>query len=304
MNMKVYENEKIEYSTVAALGFFDGVHRGHCALIEKAKQLSEKNSARSLVFTFDAHPARVFNKSVKYITTKDEKTFILEKTGIDCLYFQTADINFLSMSAEDFFKTVLIDKLNVSHVVAGENYTFGKNKSGTSRELLELCHKHGIGCHIVPSVCTPGGKIISSSFIRQMIFSGDMETAADMLGRRFFIKNTVVHGRADGRKIGFPTINTLCEPDKILPPFGVYATSTVIGGKKYKSVTNIGCAPTFGENPVTVETNILGFDKDAYGENPTVEFLTKIRSENKFLSAKELIHQIELDINFRNKLEF
>ncbi len=301
--MKVYENEKLNFPTVVALGFFDGVHLGHRALVDKANHIATQTGTTSVVYTFDSHPAELFGNKVQYITTKQEKTFLFEKTGIESLYFQTIDKTFLTMSGEEFFKKIIIGMLNASHVIVGKNYTFGKNKSGTSEDIQRLCNHYNIGCDVISPVCTESGIAISSSAVRERILCGDMNSAAQMLGHRFFIKNTIIHGRADGRKMGFPTINIFCEENKIMPSFGVYATSVVIGGKKYKGVTNIGCAPTFGNNPVTVETNILNFDGDVYGENPTVEFLTKIRDEKKFSSVSELTSQIELDINFRNKLE-
>ena len=302
--MKVYENEELKFPTVAVMGFFDGVHRGHRALIEKAKQTAAETGLRPLVFTFNVHPAEILGKNIKYITTNVEKTYIFEKTGVDGVYFQTADRDFLSMSAENFFKTVIVDKLGASHVIIGENYTFGKNKSATAADMAAFCNACKIGCDIIPSVYNEKGSVISSSGIRESIFCGNIEAANEMLGHRFFIKNTIEHGRGDGRKMGVPTINTKVEPGKILPPLGVYATTTIIGDEKFKSITNIGYAPTFGENPITVETNILGFDEIIYGENPAIEFLTKIRGEKKFPSPDELAGQIKLDIKRREKLEF
>lgn len=301
--MKVYENKKTNFKTVAALGFFDGVHRGHSALIEKSRFIAGQTDAKSLVFTFNTHPAEIIGRSVKYITTNEEKLYLFEKTGIDCLYFQNADSDFMSQTAEEFFEHTIVNQLNAVHVIVGENYTFGKDKCGTAQVMADLCKSHGIGCDIIASVCSEKGNSISSSAVREAVFCGNMESATEMLGHRFFIKNTVERGRGDGRKMGIPTINTKVEPKKILPPLGVYATTTTIDSQKYKSITNIGYAPTFGENPITVETNVFDFDGDVYGKSPVVEFITKIRGEKKFSSPDELAKQIKKDINRRNKLE-
>lgn len=300
--MTVLKNGKFLHPVFAALGFFDGVHKGHMSLIKKAAQLAE-NGGKSLIYTFDLHPKEVMGKNIKLITEYEEKANILDRSGVDFVYVQHVTKDFLNLSAEQFVRGILKETLNVKTVVAGENYTFGRRKEGSSANLKHLCGKYGINCVIMPYI-KENGHIVSSSAIRRFIECGDIPRANNFLGRCYSISGTVIRGRMDGRRMGFPTVNIEPQENKILPPFGVYATRVWMGEKYTNSITNLGTAPTFGENRRLAETNILGFNGNLYGKNLKIEFLAPIRGEKKFSGPDELKLQIASDIEQRKNMKF
>lgn len=292
--------DSLSSPTAIALGFFDGVHLGHASLINKAKELAV-GDIKSVVYTFDSHPSAFFDKSVPMITPAEDRIDILKSFNTDFVYLQKIDREFLSISPEDFVKKILIKNLGAVHIISGENYTFGKNKSGTPELMKKICDEQGIKYTIVP-FCTDNGDIISSSLVRSLLSEGDIGRANRILGRPFSMSGEVVHCRNVGHKLGFPTANILPRADAQLPLAGVYATDTIINGKKYKSITNVGSAPTFSENKIIIETHILDFNKDIYSENIKVEFLKLIRPQQKFDSAENLIDQLKKDCITRRSL--
>ena len=298
--MIISDNSKITASTAVALGFFDGVHKGHASIISKVKSLAT-DGIKSLVYTFDSHPSLFFGNPTPMIAPGDSRLNLLESYDVDFVYLQKLDREFLNISPEDFVDEILINKLGATHVVSGENYTFGKNKSGNSILLEKLCRERGITYHIVPYL-TDGDNIISSTLIRQSLDAGDITSANRMLGRPYFLSGKVIHCREVGSTLGFPTANILPAENAKLPMEGVYATTTTIDGKSYLSITNVGTAPTFGEEKVIIETHILDFNKDIYSKNITVEFINLIRKQQKFSSPDELIIQLKKDTKLRREL--
>jgi len=287
--------------TAVALGFFDGVHIGHMSLINKIKEL-ETECLKSCVYTFDKHPSEIFGKGVKFICSFEEKVSLLEETGVTSVYVQKTDAAFLALSPEEFMQQVLIDKLNAAHVVAGENFTFGKNKSGNADVLKKLCAEAGIKCTIMP--CKKIGEtVVSSSEIRKMIADGNIRKANEFLGRKYGYSGTVKPGTHIGVKLGYPTANITPDERNVLPPNGVYASLAEIDGKTYKAITNIGIAPTFDKTKKLIETNILDFESDIYNKEIFVFLTDMIRQEKKFASADELCEQIEKDIEKRRCLD-
>ena len=215
---------------------------------------------------------------------------------------QKTDADFLSLSPEEFVEKVLINKLDAAHVVAGENFTFGKNKSGNADVLEKLCAENGIGCTIMP--CKKiDDTVVSSSEIRKMIAEGNIRKANEFLGRKYGYCGTVKPGTQIGVKIGFPTANIIPDERNVLPPNGVYASLTEVDGTTYKAITNIGIAPTFDKTKMLIETNILDFDGDIYNKEICIFLTEMIRTEKKFASAEELSRQIEKDIEKRRCLD-
>lgn len=292
--------EVISSPTVIALGFFDGVHLGHVSLINKAKELAV-NGVKSVVYTFDTHPSSFFGSLVPMITPGDDRISVLKSFQTDYVYVQEITPEFLNISPEDFVSEILIKKLGAVHIISGENYTFGKNKSGNPEILNKLCDAYGIKYTVLP-FCTDNGDIISSSLIRSLLSEGKIERANRILGRPFAISGEVVHCRNVGHTLGFPTANILPRKDAQLPLPGVYATNTVIKGKSYSSVTNVGSAPTFSENKIIIESHILDFDKDIYSEEIRIDFLKLIRKQQKFSSAHQLAEQLNKDCIIRRKI--
>ncbi len=298
--MVVSNNEYISSPTAVALGFFDGLHLGHASLIEKACSLSDEN-IKSLVYTFDKHPSVFFGKQIPAITSFEKKISLIQEYNIDYIYVENITEEFLGLSPESFVSEILKKKLNARYVISGENYTFGENKSGNSSLLKTLCEKYDIEYILMPFKMYDD-KIISSSSIRELILKGNISDANKMLGRPFSVSGEVVCCRMVGRSIGFPTANIYPNLSELLPFAGVYATNTILEGKCFPSITNVGNAPTFNEENVLIETHLLDFDRDIYSKNITIEFLSFLRNQQKFSSPSELSEQLKKDIETRRKL--
>lgn len=292
--------DKIHSPTSVALGFFDGVHRGHTSLINTAKVFAT-GDIKSVIYTLDTHPSVFFGSPVPMITSAEERLSILKSMNTDYIYLQKTSRDFLNISPEDFVDKILINQLNAAYVVSGENYTFGKNKSGNSELLKKLCEKAGINYTVVP-FSTEGEQIISSSLIRTKLNEGHVSEANKMLGRAFTLSGTVVHCRNVGHTLGFPTANIMPNENTQLPMPGVYATSTIVDRKTYPSITNVGSAPTFGEDKTIIETHILDFKEDIYSKEIKVEFTQLLRPQSKFSSPHLLVEQLKKDTDARRKI--
>lgn len=281
---------------VATIGFFDGVHRGHRFLIDQVRQLASQYSMQSMAVTFDKHPREVLRADYqpRLLTTTDTKTLLLSKTGIDncgVLHF-TEDM--ARLSAFDFMKTILRDRLNVHILVIGYDNRFGHNRS----EGFEDYRRYGesLGITVVEAKpLTIDGVAVSSTIIRHMVEEGDVERAARFLGYNYAFYGKVVEGYHEGRKIGFPTANVdLGDSHQLVPAKGVYAVLVRIKSDmtSYKAMMNIGTRPTFGGKKTTLETNIFDFEGDLYHTDIIVQFVKRLRDEKKFASADELTAQL------------
>jgi riboflavin kinase/FMN adenylyltransferase len=291
----------IEKPTAITLGKFDGLHRGHELLMEQMFEAAAQEHLATVAFTFDIPPKnQIEDAFAKVLTTNEEKHLVFEKTGIDYLIECPFTKEIMCMEAEDFIAWI-VSALSVRCIVVGTDFHFGHNRAGDYHVLQAFEKKYGYRTVVVDKV-TEDGRDISSTFIREEIMKGNFPKANHLLGYEFFLKSRIIHGRQIGRKMGIPTINMKPEPQKILPPFGVYVTRVVSGEKWYKSVSNVGVKPTIeGDNPVGVETYILDFCQDVYEEEMTVQFLDYIRSEQKFDSLDELQQQISSDIAYAEK---
>ena len=279
--------EKNDLHPVVVLGKFDGLHRGHKTLIDIAKSISEKNGKPVYIFTFKG------GISQKLLT--DDEFFAMSKTlGADGIIYAPLNKEFFAVTKDEFLK-LLTDNFSPSAVVVGEDYTFGFNREGTASALKEYFVKTGVKCVIAP-LLTENGVKISSTKVRDLIKNGDVKRANSLLGYDYFYSGVVVKGRGDGRHFGFPTANVAPDKLKLMPKIGVYVTKTKIKGKLYKSLTNIGSAPTFGSSVFTTETFIPDFTGDLYNLNITVYFKEFIREVKKFGSQTELYEQIKKDL--------
>ena len=300
------ENLNTKKKTSVALGNFDGLHIGHRKVMKKALEEAASGGLASLCFTFSNHP---FNfilgrddgdpDAVKLICTEEEKIALIEEAGFDILVNVPFDENIMTMDAHDFFSGIVAGKLNAAFVSAGFNYTYGARATGRPETLEQECRDAGIGVSIHEPV-TAEGKIVSSTLVREMIASGNMEMTEKLLGRPYSFTGTVKHGKRLARSMGIPTVNIPAPARQMLPPNGVYFSTIHIGGKTYKSVSNLGVNPTVDRegSQKTIETNIFdyeGVDGGAYGKDVTVCFYHFSRSERRFRDKDELFAQIARD---------
>lgn len=294
--MRVIKDGKINtVKSTVALGNFDGIHMAHRAVIDNCIQNAKKENGESCVFLFSEHTLNVLGRgNTELLTDWEEKLEILEELGVDCVY--TADFTEIvrSMSPDGFIK-MLTEKINVSAISVGYDYRFGYNAEGDTDVLRKLGEKYGFSV-LVNDEMKIMDKTVKSTAIRRLVAEGETGEAQKYLGRAYSISGDVVKGFQNGRKIGIPTANVQYSKDKLLPKNGVYAGYTIVDGKYYKSVINVGANPTFCAERVTVESHLLGFDRNIYGKRIRVEFVTRIRDERKFGSPEELKGQIKKDI--------
>lgn len=273
--------------TAVTLGKFDGLHRGHQKLIKRTMGY-QRQGYKSTVFTLD------FGRK-EMLLTGEERREILEKKGVSYLI----DCPFLpevaSMEPEDFIQSVLVDKLHAKKIVVGEDFHFGHNRKGDARLLKELEHIYEYEAEIVRKE-KEGDREISSTYIREEIAKGNMEAAGRLLGYPYFVSGEVLHGRHIGSRLLVPTTNLVPTTRKLLPPNGVYISRTLVNGREYGGITNIGYKPTVGEKFRGVETYMFDFDEDLYGCDITVQLLKFLRPEKKFDSIDLLREQMKQDI--------
>jgi riboflavin kinase / FMN adenylyltransferase len=280
-----------------ALGYFDGVHLGHQKVILEAKKQANQKGLLSAVMTFDPHPSVVLGKNekhVQYITPLAEKINLIEELGIDYLFIVNFTAEFANLLPQEFIDQYVID-LNVKHVVAGFDFSYGRMGKG-SMEILPFHSREKFTFTIVDKF-TSGDEKVSSTRIRQYIKNGRTTELPELLGRFYTTAGIVVHGDKRGRTIGFPTANVDTMDEFILPPLGVYAVKIKIGQDWYEGVCNVGYKPTFNKDAlkVSVEAHIFNFKKDIYGKKVTIEWHQYLRKEQKFSGIDELVAQIEKD---------
>lgn len=303
----------IGYKTAVALGNFDGIHIGHREIFRAALDAAKEHDLKSLCFTFSNHPFNFILRrddsdpdAVKLICTEEEKKELIEDMGFDILVNVPFDEHIMTMQAHDFFEDIVQNKLNAGFVSVGFNYTYGARATGRPDTLRMECEAAGIGVGIHDAVIVDG-EVVSSTLIREMIATGNMEMTAKLLGRPYSFNGTVNHGKKLGSRMGIPTINIPVPDRQMLPPNGVYFSRIRINGALYNSVSNIGLNPTVNDDVrrKTIETNIFDYDDDAYGKDVTVYFDHFSRGERKFRNKEELFAQISRDCenarNYRKK---
>lgn len=301
--MKVYRDKEINEAKinnpVATIGFFDGVHLGHSKILKRLLERSEQNNGESVIITLWPHPRIVLSEHFNdrfLITTLDEKISILEKEGIAHLVILPFTKELSQTHYKDFVQNTLKSKLNINHLVMGRNHHFGRNREGNYESLKSI--SPGLNIHVekVEPVYLKTVQI-SSSIIRDSIQNGLIEDANRFLGYAFFYEGMVIEGEKLGRKIGFPTANiSIKEPYKILPKNGVYAVRVEIDDQELYGMLNIGLRPTVHkQSDISVEVHIFNFNRDLYNRKVRINFIKRIRDEQKFNGIDQLKTQLEQD---------
>ena len=278
---------------IFALGFFDGVHLGHQALLGACVSLAGSAGAEAAAITFDRHPRSLFTQDPPpLISTAASRRLLLGRYGITYVKQYPVIPEVMGMPWEEFLEGLLEE--GAAGFVCGDDFRFGRRNEGTATGLVKFCEDRGLPCAIVPEQ-TVDGKRISSTYIRTQIECGDMETAKRFLGHPHIVSGVVVPGKQLGRTLGIPTANIRLEEGLVVPKFGVYACRVTIDGKTYSAVTNVGTRPTVSGVGVTVEPWILDFDGNLYGQEITLEFHRFLRPETKFDGLEALKTQINRD---------
>lgn len=287
--------QPIENPTSATIGNFDGVHMGHKKIIDSVKKEALEKGLSSCVITFHPHPQKVLqNIDVPLLVPIRERLKLLEKQGVDYVACYTFTRELSQISAKDFITDTLVGKLNLKHLIVGPDFSFGRKREGNAELLSVMGEKLGFETRVLePAVID--GKIVSSSAVRNFIREGDVREASKFLGYDFYIEGRVIEGERRGRQIGFPTLNLDTDWD-ILPLVGVYATRAYIDEEKKESITNVGYRPTFGSDELLIETHVFDFDRDVYGKRVRVEFVERVRDEQKFDGPDALVDQIKKDV--------
>lgn len=281
-----------------ALGYFDGVHLGHQKVIQTAKDIAAKEKRMAAVMTFYPHPTSVLKKESEpkdVITPIREKEHLIQELGVDYLYIVEFTPVFASLSPQEFVDDYMIN-LNVKHITAGFDFSFGRLGKG-NMENFPSYSRGAVKGTTVNKLSRKDSKI-SSTFIRKALKNGDVKLAAELLGRPHYVKGTVIHGDKRGRTIGFPTANTELSDPYIVPPTGVYSVIAELDGKTIKGVCNIGYKPTFKRERAalpSIEVHLFNFNEMIYGKELTINWIKRIRSEQKFNGINELIEQISKD---------
>ena len=292
-----------EKNLCLAIGNFDGFHKGHISILDSLKKIAYQNNFPTAIMSFSPHPREYFeNKNENFnIYTKSEKINFLKEYDINIYIEFTFDKNLAELSADQFVEEILINKLNIKNVIVGKDFKFGKNRSGNFQVLENYSKENNFNVHLVESVMlSDGSNKFSSSIIRENIKNAEMEKVNFALGRPWHIHGTVIEGDKKAREINFPTANII--PGKhILPRKGVYCVEVYIDNEKYLGVSNFGKRPTVDGSKVLLETHIFNFNKEIYGNELTVRFLTFIRPEQKFANFDELAKQIKKDIETAKK---
>ena len=297
--MKTYNNirEFNKTESVVTIGTFDGVHIGHKKILERIIFNAKKLTCESVVLTFFPHPRMVLqdNSVVKLLNTVDEKTLLLEKTGIDNLIIHPFNQEFSRLTAEEFVKEILVNQLNIRKIIIGYDHRFGRNRTANINDLIVFGKEYGFEVEQI-SAQEINDNAVSSTKIRNAILEGNITLANNYLGYNYFFSGIVVKGKQLGRTIGFPTANIKINEDyKLIPKNGVYIVKSNYDKKTIFGLMNIGTRPTVDGTNQTIEVFFLDFDKTIYDESLTIEIIEFIREEQKFDSLNDLKNQINED---------
>lgn len=283
---------------VLGLGTFDGVHRGHQALLEAMTDFADERGLPGVIFTFDHSPRCSLNSGdfLGEITTPEEKFNLLLATKVSSVVFRPFDREFAATSAKDFVNRIILEKLQAQTVFVGFNFAFGAGRQGNATMLRELLNAHNRDCLIIPPV-TVAGQLVSSTLIRETVARGDMAQARLLLGRNFSFSGVVTHGDHRGRELGFPTANLdLYDSKKVLPPHGVYLGRIDTPYGSFPGLVNIGIRPTFGHEHPLLEAHLIGFSGNLYQCTIRVHFIRYLREEVRFPHRDQLVTQIRRDL--------
>ena len=288
-----------------SIGMFDGVHRGHQTIIRNLNIVAENKGWESAILTFWPHPRTVFspNDDLKLLNTIEEKTYLLKKNGVQNLVLKEFDEEFRNLTGEEFVKQILVEKLNVKHLIIGYDHTFGKNKSGDFNLLKNRSTEYGFEVEQVEAVDFQE-RHISSTQIRNALKNAEINSANEMLGYYYSVSGEVVHGKKLGRTIGYPTANISVNPMKILPRKGAYIVDVFVKSQQFKGMLSIGTNPTVDGKSLSVEVYILDFNDDIYGNEISVNFRGFLHEEIKFDGLDQLIKRLDEDKRLTENFNF
>lgn len=284
------------------IGNFDGVHRGHARIIERLVARAGQVHGPAIVFTFDPHPVRLLRPELAPppLTWTDRKAALLAELNVDAVIAYRTNRALLALPPEEFFRQIVLDRLEAKAMVEGPNFYFGHDRAGDVHLLNELCHAAGIPLEVVQPLLE-GDQIVSSSRVRDAIRAGDVQAARHMLTRPYRIRGMVTHGAGRGAEIGFPTAN-VDAIDTLLPAHGVYAGVAYVNGGRWTAAINIGPNPTFGEHAEKVEVHLIDFVGSLYNQPLEVDFLSKLRDIHPFASVEQLKEQLAKDVQAAKEL--
>jgi riboflavin kinase/FMN adenylyltransferase len=285
-----------------AIGNFDGVHLGHARIVELLRNVAGEVGGPAIVFTFDPHPVRLLRPELAPppLTWTDRKAELLAQLGVDAMIAYPTDEALLALSPDEFFHTIVREKMDARAMIEGPNFYFGRNRGGDIKKLDELCAANNVRLEIVePMRAGDAGEFVSSSRIRRLIAAGDVDAARMLLTQPYRLRGMVTHGAARGAKIGFPTAN-VDAIDTILPGMGVYAgrayVATPQGQQAWPAAINVGPSPTFGVDEVRVEVHLIGFAGSLYGQPLEVDFISRLRDIQPFAGVDALVTQLRRDV--------
>lgn len=296
-NVKHIKSFQSKEPTVITIGTFDGVHIGHQKIVKRLIKAAKLEGLKSVILTFFPHPRMVLQKDsdIKLINTIDERQTILNHLGLDYLLIKKFTIAFSRLSAEDFVKQILVDKLHAKKVIIGYDHRFGRNRNANIEDLKKFGIEYNFEVEEI-SVQDINDVAVSSTKIRKALIDGDILKANTFLGYNFMITGVVVKGKGIGRQLGFSTANIKVTEDyKLIPKYGSYIVSSVINNKKIFGMLNIGINPTVDGNSESIEVHFFNFNKDIYNKTIQVDLLKRIRDEEKFESLEALKKQLEKD---------
>lgn len=286
-----------ERKAVITIGTFDGVHIGHQKIIEQLNTLKTQESEVSMILTFFPHPRRVLDQSndIKMLTTMEEKIALLDSFGLDHLIVEPFTKEFSRLTALEFVRDILVNRLSLKKLVIGYDHHFGRNREGNFEQLTEFGELYGFEVIEIPAQNIQSVSV-SSTKIRKAIEAGEMDVANSYLGYPYRLSGEIVKGQGLGRKLNFPTVNLRVDEDyKLIPVKGVYAVKTQVEGKEVLGMMNIGYRPTVGGDGRTIEIHLLDFKGDLYGQRLRVDVLARLRDEQKFESIEALKTQLSKD---------
>lgn len=298
--MKVFnsiQSFKCDKKTIATIGTFDGVHIGHRKILDKLIASAKDSNYESLLLTFFPHPRMIVQPEadIKLLNTIDEKKELLEEIGLDNLIIHPFDLEFSNLEAEEFVKSVLVDRFNIHKIIIGYDHRFGKNRSADINDLIQFGEKYNFEVEQI-QVKELNDVSISSTKIRNALGEGNIKLANSYLGYNYTLGGKVVLGKQLGRTIGYPTANIQIEESyKLIPKIGVYAVYALINGQRISGMMNIGFNPTVEGTKLTVEINLFDFNEDIYDQFLKIEIVQRLRDEKKFDSLQDLKNQLAQD---------
>jgi riboflavin kinase/FMN adenylyltransferase len=290
-------------SSWLTVGVYDGVHRGHQQIIKRLTADAHANDAPAVVLTFDPHPASVLGgQEIKCLTLPDERADLLGQLGVDVVITERFTRQLSTVTAHDFMAR-LKRQLGLQHLLIGYDFALGKGREGNAARLMEIGKELGYTVDVVPAVSDESG-VISSTAIRKLVEVGNVAEAARLLGRPYSLHGPVIHGDGRGKTINLPTANIAYSHEKMIPAKGIYACWAHLNDQRYRAAINIGTNPTFTPDKQipNVETHLLDFHRDIYGEDVRLEFVARLRDELRFDSVEKLLEQIWKDVEMTRQI--